>query len=80
MKMMNHYLLCEDEQPVATNVTGFSIKDSEKRFKTVTVICSNEEDIPVGSSVVISVNSGEKEEQGLVIKRTDVIYMIENVE
>ena len=76
LNMKNNYILCDDnENVVDENSSGFSTENLA-RFKTVTIIHSCEEDVPVGSRVRISVNAGEEDELGLVIRRTDIIYVL----
>lgn len=73
--MFNNYLICEDTTEETVGATGFTTK-SNKLFKTVKVLYSNEEDVPVGCEVRISVNAGGTDELGLVIRRTDIIYIL----
>ena len=76
MNMKNNYLLCEDkEENVNEHSSGFTTKKLE-RFKKVKVIHSCEEDVPVGCEVKISVNAGQQDELGLVIRRADIIYVL----
>lgn len=76
IKMKNNFLLCEESpDAVNQNSSGFTTVNTE-RFKTVTIIHSQDEDVPVGCQVKISVNAGEEDELGLVIRITDIIYVL----
>lgn len=77
MKMMNNYLLCEipKEEESATDFKGFTVKNLDA-FKKLKVIQSSEEDIPVGCVVRLLSNAGNADEDGLIIRRGDVINIV----
>ena len=75
--MLNNYLLCEDKKESSKQTdSGFEVKDDLLKFVTLKVISSNEEDVPVGSEVKVSRNAGEQDERGIIIRRTDIIYIL----
>jgi hypothetical protein len=73
MKMMNNYLICEVQEEAAYE--GFTVQNSDAFVKTK-VLHSSEEDIPVGCTVRISAAAGMMDENGLTIRRTDVINIV----
>jgi hypothetical protein len=73
MKMMNNYLICEAQEE--KKVEGFTVKNMDT-FVKVKVLHSSEEDIPVGCTVRISASAGAMDEDGLTIRRTDVINIV----
>ena len=75
IKMKNNYLLCKVEEDMQETTGGFTVKNLS-RFREVEVIASSQEDVPVGSKIKISVNAGEEDEEGLVIKSSDIIYIL----
>ena len=80
MKMFNGNILCEDiSEKVKESNSGFETRNEEK-FKNVTVVESSETDVPKGSVIKVSVHAGQEiVEEGknfLVIKRTDIIYVL----
>lgn len=74
MKMMNNYLLCEVKEETE-KTSSFTVKNVDQ-FVKVKVIQSSEEDIPVGCVVKISASAGLADEDGLTIRRTDVINIV----
>lgn len=80
MKMLNNNLLCEDlSSNVQETSSGFAVKN-EERFKKLLVLESSEEDVPVGSTIKVPINSGEETEEYnktlLVIRRMDIISVL----
>ena len=73
MKMMNNYLLCEAQEE--KKVEGFTVKNVDTFIK-VKVLHSSEDDIPVGCTVRISAAAGAMDEDGLTIRRKDVINIV----
>jgi hypothetical protein len=76
LNMKNNFILCDDKKDDVNESSSGFVTSNATRFKTVKVIQSSEEDVPVGSEVRISVNAGEEDEIGLVIRRTDIIYVL----
>lgn len=72
MRMLNNYLLCENASKTVQEKSGFESPNLEK-FKKLKVICSEEVDVPVGSVVKVSVNSGQQDDDGVYIHRRDII-------
>jgi len=76
MKMMNNYILCEDKDTnLNEHSSGFETK-SFNNFKKVKVIRSNEEDVPEGSMIKVSVSAGTQDEDGLYIKRGEIVAIL----
>jgi hypothetical protein len=75
MKMMNNYLVCEIPKEEEKENSGFAVKNLDS-FKKLKVIHSEEQDIPVGCTVRLATNAGLVDEDGLVIKRGDVINIV----
>jgi len=73
MKMMNNYLICEVQGE--EKLEGFTVKNLDQ-FTKVKVLHSSEEDIPVGCIVRIAAAAGAMDEDGLTIRRTDVINIV----
>lgn len=75
IKMLNNFLLCEELETPATSDFGFTVNTAE-RVKVVKVIQSSEEDIPVGSQVKIVATAGLVDNDNLIIRRSDIIYIV----
>ena len=75
MKMLNNYLICKVEEAKEELYSGFKVQDLNP-FVELEVLYSEEQDIPVGSRVKVSSRAGEPDPLGIVIKRTDVIYVL----
>lgn len=74
-KMINDNLLCNDitENKLSTEV-GFSVQ-KETKFKTLKVIESSTEDVPVGSEIVVPYHSGNKYEGQVIVSKHNIIYI-----
>lgn len=77
MKMFNNYLVCEEveNQSTSTSSIGFTTASTD-RIITVKVVQSEEEDVPVGSTIKIFSTAGLAEKIGLIIKRQDIICKV----
>ncbi len=74
-KMVNGNLLCKDiTEENYTGALGFSIK-VETKFKTLQVLDSSEEDIPVGAEIVVPYHSGNAYEDLVIMNRKNIIYI-----
>lgn len=56
-KMMNNNLMCEENEVNQESTTGF-IVNASKAFRELKVKQSSEEDIPVGSKILVPEHSG----------------------
>lgn len=75
MRPLNSVLVCvELEQDIKTD-TGFSLK-TQNKFKKLEVVASNEEDVKEGSIVKVPITSGEYDGDFVIIRRSDIIYVI----
>ena len=77
--MFNNRLRCQEIDSTETeSESGFSMSDSDKRFKRVKIVDSSEEDMQTGEIALVSVNAGEKDpdnEDMVIIHRQDVIWI-----
>lgn len=74
-KMVNGNLLCKDvtETEIKTE-SGFTIT-KETKFKTLEVINSSDDDIPVGTQIVVPYHSGNVYEDLIIMNRKNIIYI-----
>ena len=74
-KMVNGNLLCKDitESEIKTE-SGFTLT-KETKFKTLQVLDSSEEDIPVGSEIVVPYHSGNAYGDLVIMNRKNIIYI-----
>lgn len=75
MRMLNSFLLCEEIEVPTTTALGFQTQNDE-RVKIVKVAESSEEDVPVGSLIKIMSTAGLVDNDHLIIKRSDIIYVV----
>lgn len=77
MRPLNNILVCKDlsKNQNTQSTTGFVVKN-EERFKTLEVLYSSQEDIPVGEKVRVSINAGEDDGEVTYIRRTDIIVVL----
>lgn len=75
IKMLNNYILCEEVETPATSTFGFKT-ESDSKVKTVRVVESSEEDIEAGSLVKIISTAGLVDNDSLIIRRSDIIYIV----
>ena len=70
-KMLNNYLFCEEIES-SESKNEFNVESNE-RFIVLRVTSSNEEDIPVDSRVLVSINSGDEYKDKIIIRRDQII-------
>lgn len=78
-KMLNNYIQCEDTEGLKTTTESGFETPKEVRFKILTVINSNEDDILIGDKVKVPINSGTEDITGdnlVIIKRTDIVEVL----
>ena len=76
MKPLNTYIVCKEiENNVDKTESGFEVK-SQNRFKNLKVVASSQDDIKVDDVVKVSIAAGEVDEDFVIIKRGDIIYII----
>lgn len=78
MQMFNNRLRCEDLTPKMETEDQFDLP-SDKKFKTVKIVNSAEDDLLAGEEVVIPITAGETDpydENIVIIHRSEVIYKI----
>jgi len=75
MRPLNSNLVCKGKESNETSISGFSVKSLD-RFRELEVIASSEDDIKVGDKVKVSVSAGEQDGEYIIIRRSDVIYII----
>lgn len=74
-KIINNYLVCEELNANSETDSGFSF-NTEARVKVVRVLKSAEEDVPEGCLVKIIASAGLVDGEELIIRRSDIIYIV----
>lgn len=76
MRPLNSYLVCKDlDSNTSKTTAGFEVQNSSK-FKKLEVIESSDDEVKKGDVVKVSVNAGEQDEDFVIIRRGDIVYIV----